>query len=74
MFEAFTIGFFGLSAMLFFGTMAAVATFLAVWNTYSFLYDHSGSFFLSFFSAFFVAILICWFASVFLFFGIPLLF
>jgi hypothetical protein len=74
MFEVFTIGFFGLSAFLFFGTMAAVATFLAVWNTYSFLYDQSGSFFVSFFSAFFVAIMIIWFASALLIFGIPLLF
>ena len=71
MFETMTMVFFAFAGSLFLGTAIAIGTFMAVWKTYSAIYDSSGSFFLGFFAAFFVAIMACYFWLVLLFVLLP---
>ena len=71
MFETMTMVFFTFAGALFFGAAAAIGTFMAVWKTYSIIYDTANSFFLGFFAAFFVAIMVCYFWLVVLFVLLP---
>ena len=48
MFETMTMVFFTFAGVLFFGAAAAIGTFMAVWKTYSIIYDTANSFFLGF--------------------------
>ena len=71
MFESFSIIFFVITCGLLFATAACIATFLAIWKTFSLLYDATDSWLLSFFSAGAVAIVISYFWLVVIWFGIP---
>ena len=71
MFETFSMIFFAIAGSLFLITAAGVGTFMIIWKTYSALYDASDSFFLSFFTTFFVAIIVCYFWLVLIWFGLP---